>query len=162
MRKDMNKVITECYRVGGRSKYRHHRRKWKNDPDGAPRKQGMRSVYRRYHNMYGKDFGENLTPLYRWIAKQVGRPWDKIYSEICENLNPNKVIDAHVLVHVNDHVEQHAVLIDRIPYCIAFYNGYTALSKGQLYVHPKNGLLLKVRRQPTKNHVVNRRVRDYG
>jgi len=33
----------------------------------------------------GKQFTDVLGPLYRYLLKQVGRPWDKVYSEIAQN-----------------------------------------------------------------------------
>ena len=47
-----------------------------------------------------KELNENLQPLYRYIAKQVGRRWDDVYSEICANLDSGSTIKQHVRDHL--------------------------------------------------------------
>jgi hypothetical protein len=52
----------------------------------------------------GKWFGENLRPLERWLRSNVGRPWDAVYSEICEVLPADSVVKKHVRDHLGDFV----------------------------------------------------------
>ncbi len=51
-----------------------------------------------------KWLNENLAPLKRFLGKQVGRPWDKVYSEIAENLKPTSTVQQHVRDHIEDFV----------------------------------------------------------
>ena len=54
-------------------------------------------VRRRVH----KDFHDKLGPAKRWLAAQVGRPWDKVYAELRARFDSRTIAGAHV---VNDHM----------------------------------------------------------
>jgi hypothetical protein len=86
MRSDMHKVIVERpRRLGSSGKNRKtalrlsvsERAKAITDADdydsGHPRASSAR---------HEKQLNENLAPLKRYLMGQVGRPWDKVYSEI--------------------------------------------------------------------------------
>lgn len=47
-------------------------------------------------------FSENLAPLYRFLEAQVGRPWDKVYSEIRAQVNADSAVQYHILQHLYD------------------------------------------------------------
>ena len=51
-----------------------------------------------------KTLNENLNPLKRYLASQVGRPWRKVYSEISEHLKPTSTVQQHVRDHLQDFV----------------------------------------------------------
>jgi hypothetical protein len=51
-----------------------------------------------------KSLNENLAPLRRYLARQVGRPWSKVYSEISENLRVTNAVQQHVRDHLKDFV----------------------------------------------------------
>lgn len=48
-----------------------------------------------------KSFRDKLGPARRWLAAQVGRPWDKVYSELRAKFDARTVAGAHV---VDDHM----------------------------------------------------------
>src|SRR5947209_3737612 len=98
MREDMAKVIVERPRI----KPRNTRKGRRVDPDDLPAYEGMR----RAHAWRGerKQLNENLAPLRRYLAKQVGRPWDKVYSEISTHLRVDNVVQQHVRDHLHDFV----------------------------------------------------------
>lgn len=52
----------------------------------------------------GKQLNENLSPLRRYLAKQVGRAWNDVYSEICSFLDTGSTIKQHVRQHLTDFV----------------------------------------------------------
>ena len=90
MREDMAKVIVERPRIGsrnssddpkgyGRKRYGKHK-----DLEDMPSKESM-SRGRKY-GYDCKQLNEHLRPLYRFLDKQIGRPWDKVFSEICERI----------------------------------------------------------------------------
>jgi hypothetical protein len=72
-------------------------------PDRAARREG-RSVpldqfaaqegMRRPHIQFwgAKQFNENLAPLRRYLERQIGRPWDKIYSGIAAHLRVHSTV----------------------------------------------------------------------
>ena len=99
MRRDMFKVIVERPRYhppGGKTRGRLPR-----DPDDAPSREGIR---RRYNIYARKNLSDNLAPLRRYLVKQVGRPWDKVLSEICQTLRLDSTVQRHVREHIADFV----------------------------------------------------------
>ena len=50
-----------------------------------------------------KDFHDKLGPAKRWLAAQVGRPWNKVYAELRAMFDSRTIAGAHV---VNDHMLQ--------------------------------------------------------
>jgi hypothetical protein len=74
MREDMYKVIVERPRRGKEGDATAAR--LREDFDG-PMRLGMRAGY-GYRSL-----NENLAPLRRYLHAQIGRPWDKVFSEIC-------------------------------------------------------------------------------
>ena len=95
MREDMAKVIVERPRTGG---HKNRKGRWQ-DCTELPSQEG---IHRRISDR--KDLNENLAPLRRFLASQVGRPWDKVYAEICANLKPTSTVQQHVRAHLPDFV----------------------------------------------------------
>ncbi len=44
-----------------------------------------------------KQFRDKLGPAKRWLAAQVGRPWDKVYAELCATFDTRTIAGAHVV-----------------------------------------------------------------
>lgn len=145
MREDMDKVIVERSRGFRGSRMLP-------DPEASPRQEGMR----RRHVLAGnpKALNENLAPLRRYLESQVGRPWDKVWSDICENLRPTSTVQQHVRDHVFDFVAHPVIDRQGRLYRVGRY-GYLqplADSHVRLYVDPRTGILrrnkqLRTRRQ---------------
>jgi hypothetical protein len=70
--------------------------------DETPLKRGMRRDYTESQSE--KKLSDHLSPLRRYLAKQVGRPWDKIYSEIAAKFGTRGPIHFHLRQHVLDFV----------------------------------------------------------
>ncbi len=68
--------------------------------DELPRRQGMRP------QGSWKCYGPNLKPFRRWINRQVGRPWDKIYSQIRKMVAGNALLEASI----DDYIERYVTL----------------------------------------------------
>ena len=100
MRKDMFKVIVERPRHG--AGFRVNRMRHKGEDD-LPSRVGMKR-FRALNGTYTKGLNENLAPLKRYLMKQVGRPWSKVYSEISENLDAKNTVKQHVRDHLQDFV----------------------------------------------------------
>jgi hypothetical protein len=49
------------------------------------------------------------------LDAQVGRPWDKVFSEICAHIDRASAVQDHVRDHVAGYVVTHVLLIDGIP-----------------------------------------------
>ncbi len=98
MREDMAKVIVTRPRVLDSVV-----RKGRALPDELlPKAIGLRR-HAHEHGGY-KMLNENLAPLRRYLEQQVGRPWDKVYSEIAERLRPTSTVQQHVRDHLLDFV----------------------------------------------------------
>lgn len=142
MRKDMAKVIVERGRVGGGGDRKGRAKK----PEDLPKKQGMKKAHKDR-----KSLNETLNPLKRFLQSSVGRPWNKVYSEICENLKITSTVQEHVRGHLKDFVEVHAKVDGhKVMSQRSFYSGrYYELRDGGLYVDPITGILRKYKRRKT-------------
>lgn len=141
MREDMFKVIVERPRWGSRhapkSKLRYDK------SPGRKRATGRRMVME--HSGYTKCLNENLAPLKRYLHKQVGRPWDKVYSEISQHLDTSSTVKQHVRDHLTDFILI-TVTHDRDGGIVAMSGGWSRPTSpehwwAELYVDPQDGLI---------------------
>ena len=138
MRNDMAKIIVERPRRGD-----HSGRKGRARPlEDLPQYEGMRRPHLLHG--WGKELNENLQPLRRYLERQVGRPWDKVYAEIARNLRVDNTVQQHVRDHLQDYV---AVTPRRV------FGGWWSRSRSglwyqPLYVDPVTGLLCRTDRLP--------------
>jgi hypothetical protein len=59
-----------------------------------------------------KLFRDKLSPAYRWIDSQVGRPWNLVRAELFARFDPRTTAGQHVLFdHVLREVEQHGIVL---------------------------------------------------
>ncbi len=114
MRPDMAKVIVERPRFGSRTRGTpkgYRRTLQRLGDEGLPHREGMK----RRHQGNTKSLNEHLGPLRRYLDAQVGRPWDKVFSEICAHIDRASAVQDHVRDHVAGYVATHVILIDGIP-----------------------------------------------
>ena len=146
MREDMYKVIVERPRRGGG--VQGEGRKWRNSRDRGSHL-GMKRGYG-----YGKMLNENLAPLKRWLHKQVHRPWDKVYGELCIGIDRRNTVQAHIHQHIDGFVarfttwEGGEVMLHRN---WGWRGGPVRLRDAghvELFVHPLTGILLPNRAAP--------------
>ena len=102
MRSDMAKVVTERPRRGhGNPSKKWGRRLGKNEYDAEDHGPTRAPIAR--HHQYGwnaKEFSDLLGPLRRYLRKQVGRPWNKVWSEIsAHSRQPFTERPAHLRPH---------------------------------------------------------------
>lgn len=151
MRADMGKVLVERPRLKRRSGDSRPAKGYRKETErslaagDAPNRERLVTRYKHHR----KFFNENLAPLRRFLEANVGRPWNKVYSEICQHVDRNNVVQKHVLTHLFDYVVTNTVLIDGEP-CRAekrrswYGDGpslRTSSNRHQWYVCPKSGLL---------------------
>lgn len=133
MRDDMARVIVERPRIPD-----HGARKGRAVAlDQLPAHEGMRRPHVRFWR--GKQLNENLAPLRRYLEKQVGRPWDKVFSEIAANLRVENTVQQHVRDHLHDFV---AIK----PRRIRKWQSQTGPWWQPFYVDPATGLLKRTDR----------------
>jgi hypothetical protein len=138
MRRDMPKVIVERARSGA-GKLRN-RKPVRDDDELLPSKIGVKRDARERGGY--KMLNENLNPLKRYLNSQVGRPWNKVWSEICANLKPTNTVQQHVRDHIPDFVAINTLLKDgEIWVQHRWAAGPLKDSHVKLFVDPKSGLL---------------------
>lgn len=148
MRADMAKVIVERPRIGSRARGAakgYRRSSQRLGVDEQPRREGMK----RRAAGGTKSLNEHLGPLRRYLNSQVGRPWDKVFSEICAHIDRTSAVQDHVRDHVAQYVAEHVILIDGVP-CDGAGGWHYGEPLHQLryrpwYVCPRTGLLRRVK-----------------
>jgi hypothetical protein len=135
MREDMYKVIVERPRrwKGGDAAAARLR----NDFDG-PVRLGTRAGY-GYRGL-----NENLAPLRRYLRAQIGRPWNKVFSEICANIDRRNTVQQHIHQHIRDFIAIDVGVRDG--QLVDLGNRWRFLPSGsgiyqELYVDPRTGLI---------------------
>jgi len=156
----MDKQICECYRSGA-IPYRVHRARLKyklrsavllDDFDGLVPRESIRSWANL--NWSRKEFGENLSPLRRFILSSIGRPWNDIHSEMSRHIRLDSTVQRHIWEHVQWYIEEHTLLDENGE--VRYYpnRGWDDLgpppkieeSFALVYVCPETGVLKKVPR----------------
>lgn len=150
MRRDMAKVVVERPRYNDVYSYQNFRRDRKRVVDeegehGLPRHEGIRRPYGRET----KRLNENLSPLRRFLRSQVGRPWNKVYAEISENLRASNPVQQHVRDHLKDYVFLN-VYTQHDGYYSLMGRWPRKLYKGDLYVN-EAGILCQLKHSKPKN-----------
>lgn len=136
MRPDMYKVIVERPRRGGD---RRCERPTPSDLEDSPRHESLRSRHRDR-----KWLNENLAPLRRFLASQVGRPWDTVYAELCAGIDRRNTVQQHIHAHIEQFVAIRVTERDGALYVEHDWRAPMALSETwapTLYVDPTSGLL---------------------
>jgi hypothetical protein len=150
MRKDLAQLIVETPRHNTGEFFKVHRRKAKQDLDLAPTKQGMRRPY-----LERKEFGDYLSPLKGVLRKNVGRPWDKVFSELNSALQGGGTVVEHVKVHLRGYIELSPVFINGKPHTTPPYFAFGSGMEGPqplnntFYVDP-HGILRHAKARPRK------------
>ncbi|MBX3430395.1 MAG: hypothetical protein KF779_12520 [Hyphomonadaceae bacterium] len=141
----MSKVIVERPRTGRAwAGLRPGRTRALVDDDGEPIKaKGAREPKGREQKT--KALNETLNPLKRYLASNVGRPWNKVYSEINEHLKPTSTVQQHVRDHLDDFVATKTRMKGGAVVVTPRFGGERALEDDWClyYVHPRTGLLRK-------------------
>jgi hypothetical protein len=136
MRSDMARVIVERPRIKAHGSNKGRAVDW----DDMPSHEGMR----RARALRGdrRQLNENLAPLRRYLERQVGRPWDKVYSEISRHLRVDNAVQQHVRDHLRDFVAVKPRYVNQAWFSRA------GLWWQPLYVDPATGLLCRTDHLP--------------
>ncbi len=145
MRSDMARVVTERPRRG----HTNQSKKWgrrlgKNEYDAEDHGPTRAPIAR--HHQYGwnaKEFSDVLGPLRRYLRKQVGRPGNKVWSEISRTLDNRSLSGQHIFDHIRWEVTRHTCLDADGGVYDNRWSGPIPVSG--LYVHPITGLLCYAR-----------------
>lgn len=108
------------------------------DADSGPRR--AKVSRKAQYGSDAKSFSDLLGPLRGYLKKQVGRPWDKVYSELCQTLDRRSLAGQHIWDHVKWEVELQAYMHDgKVMMAMRYGLGHRPVEG--LYVHPRTGLL---------------------
>ncbi len=111
MRHDMDRVLVTRPRVGGKV-----RPKGRAYPlEDLPSRVGMKRAL-ALAKADTRTLNEHLQPLRRYPHAQVGRPWDKVWSDIAAGLRVTSTVRQHVRDHVFDFVARDVFLRGREPW----------------------------------------------
>ena len=85
----------------------------------------------------------------QYLRAQVGRPWDKVYSEICQSCSKDGAVNAHIFQHLYDFIETNVTMKDGKPGVInlrfqrrgwqELYANYN--NEAPIYVDPRDGII---------------------
>jgi hypothetical protein len=149
MRRDMDKVLVE-----------RPRRFWSAKRQGRtlphellPKRLGMSRGAQEAQGE--KDLNENLAPLRRYLERQIGRSWNKVYGEMRAHIDPSNTVQAHILTHVDNFLNVVVVRVapsGRAPcglrYQASTWSGpFRPVRERALYVDPDDGLIKRARRR---------------
>lgn len=168
MRPDMQHVLIDRPRRG--SWLSHHgfrnMRKFKDkDIEEAPTKESMKARY--CHGWMQKEQSDHIRPLERYLRTNCGKPWAKVYSEICKNIKLDSTMQRHVRGHVDGYVETNTFVGDDGRVWVTGGQGsrssdYSAVYPiddnarifrvGKFYVDPRNGLLCELKRSRDRRY----------
>jgi hypothetical protein len=152
MRPDMKYVVIESGRRGGYGKHNRTRPRHKGEEwEGYLKHEGIRLPH-GYNTKYQTDL---LGPLWGYLRKHVGKPWDVVYADICRHLDFRSVLGFHIKSHLFDGfggVQRHVQMRGRVPYERIGRFGSPPAAVDGFWVHPRTGLLLeqRARRRPSK------------
>lgn len=106
------------------------------DLESMPTRQSMRQAVP--HFTYPRTL--KLSPAKRWLQQQVNRPWNAVYSELCQRFDRRNLQQAEVLDRLLRQVDLNVYLDEDGKAMVAGTWGQFPV-RG-LYVHPKTKLLL--------------------
>lgn len=144
MVKDFHEIVTEA----GRHKNYSRKGRGPRDIEDLPDRAAMRPK-----NCWKFEFKDKIEPLRRWLRAQVGRNWNKVWSELCESLPSNSSAGNHIHDHIKWEVERYPTIEDGVVYrSVSRWRMF--LRKGDLYVDSV-GRLMMVRKDPPARKVAS-------
>ena len=137
----MFKVIVERPRVGHADKRKRlGRARPLEDEEGAPLRARVSDPKAFVKTKY---LNENLAPLRRYLERQAGRPWNKVYSELSAQLRVSSTVQQHVRDHLEDFVARACRMENGEVLTAGRWGGEATLERDgrAFFVHPRTGLL---------------------
>lgn len=159
MRADIAKVICERPRTGGDAYGSRHRAErlrsrqlcfvWSTDEHGEADELSLDELtpVKQSMSRHAKELSDFLSPLKGWLAKQVGRPWAEVHSELCAHLGGNGVMQQHVRGHTDDYLlaPDKVRIVDGVAHEAQRYTtrlGVTReIENDTLYGDPRDGII---------------------
>jgi hypothetical protein len=164
MRPDMAKLLTEAERYGSWKPSRKWGKRLKYDPNSDYEDEvvGRAKMSRNqdHTKLGGKDLSDVLNPLKGYLRANLGRSWDKIYSELSQNLDRRSVSGQHVFQHIWDYVAKNCWIGEGKPNKVyELFRNDPVLVDG-FYIHPFTGLLREQRLPSRKAEKAARKAKE--
>ncbi len=148
--KRLHEELIECYRAGGgwidKTVKGYQKRKVGNEYQYSPKQERMK--VRSGGEKYSTD---NLQPLLRFLDKNTGKYWDKLYSELCKKMSKDSLLGQHLFDHLSDFVETNVYKENGKLMVNGRWGSVHELGTGfwcpEFYVHPVSGVLLKIKKK---------------
>lgn len=142
MRHDMDRVIQETARAGSSNpskktslRIRHH-----NGSEFEDLPKRLSVSHAKHQSGFSKSPGVTLRPLRRFLQKNIGRPWNDIYSEICQSIDRRTSRGHDLFCYLEWEVYVRCIIgEDGKVYSYHRWGGRTPVSG--FYVHPETRLL---------------------
>lgn len=143
MRSDIHKVIFERAKANRTWASKTPRAKQVVlEEDGEQRNEQSNRTRLKRQKMRNSHFN----PLQRFLVRNAGRPWNKVYAEVCAATDARYLLGAEIREHVQCFVETQCWIEDR-KVMTRDRKGFPQEVRG-LFVHPKTGLLQRARQVP--------------
>jgi hypothetical protein len=164
LRSDMARVLCDEPRRGMRIKDRkgYKREQQRTPMEDQPRKSkgNLRRKWREHWNE-GKEFGDHVEPLRRFVLSGVGRPWNDVYSEISKTIPKGTVVNDHAYTHLWGYVALNVRMVNGIPYDQVEGKYGRGKVYQDTYVHPESGLLCLTPKEPRRRSRAKQESNDW-
>lgn len=160
--KNLSRTVIE----GGRHNYNKWERRESHKETRAALKAYLSEVEEDPENWYDydieptrpvrKEFTDKLSPMYRWLHAQVGRPWNDVRSEVAEKFDTRTTAGRHI---VYDHLIQSVEVTPDLRYGRYYYGPEdytTSYHKNDFYVDDEGILRAKTMVSRKKYYTVPR------
>lgn len=149
MRQDFFKILVERPRKYDEWSKPKYRKKIDEFIDDLPKYASMKRSEKRHNPT--KVLNENLSPLWRFFEKNIGRPWNDVWAEICKNIDSRSTVKNHVKQHAYLPNEYKIMMIGGIPHRYD-YGEPTPIywPDYRFYVNPETGILERPPKKPKR------------
>ncbi len=145
MRSDFAKVIVERPRGGSSLRNLKTRmpriHSWDSETDdySGPSRVSRRE---RWYSRSAKSQTDSLNPLTRFLHTQVGKPWNRVWSEVKHQFDERSTMQWHFVLHLKQMVKLNC-FVGRggMVYDSSLYHGSVFTRVDGFYVHPKTRTL---------------------
>jgi len=143
----MDKILVTRPRIGSRHRKNlaTKRARGSRDYESLPSSSAMRPKDLRSER---KDLNEYLKPLIRYLASSCNRPWNKVYSDICKNMDKRGTMQNHIFQHLFDYVKLNAEIVNGAPHGGGRLGRYPLWDNGWTFYVDADGILKKPPRKP--------------
>lgn len=115
---------------------------------------------------YGKDLSDRLSPIYEFLKKNAGRPFNKVWSEVCQNFDNRNIAGMHLRDHILQMIRSNGISKEGMADYLYRYHNWRFLvdDQGILRFNPENEKKWRTRvnSKPKVNKFVNTKYADFA